>query len=583
MSYEYFGTLFKSEHQSNCTVQFCCTNTCPISERQAEPDRTSAGPSTSQKLPDRTRGAAAAESEVAAPSSARPIKMKFKISRLPTKRQEVKVTVSSKPLPADTGLLGDPLPAHLLILCGGSPLFRAHVERWMQQGGNDSKPVVMVSLKKAEDHPHALAALRFMYTNQLDAGADVATLLLVRRQAGYFDVKGCKDACDKALLESIAAPAASSQIQQQLRGALAGVMQLYRDKEFLADVEEPIFCSLLRSCRKQLATYAGSVSESQAAAVPRGGPSLGQLLAWAFKDAPFLLSDPEALEWMKALPLTAMEALLSCGSFATDSESTVLVVLKHWLVANPVDKAIKQRLMKLVRLCQLRTEYLLRVLPLMKGWAIGEERQFLQDFALANEVKRNLMKQSTQYDMTSGWYQTVPRPTASVAWTYEWSVDAAQLQAALGSEPPATLNVNGTFSNGSACVIRNGFEFRPSVELDADAVGVYLLCTAPACLPPSLSSEDDLVMVNPGPCRLVLYKWVGGGAHREEAWSCRYGPEDYIEVGADAGQREAVSLAAPGSSASGAFLTSPAAQRLAALEQYVKDGKLWGAFECRGG
>ncbi len=114
---------------------------------------------------------------------------------------------------------------------------------------------------------------------------------------------------------------------------------------------------------------------------------------------------------------------------------------------------------------------------------------------------------------------------------------------------------------------------------EKDAVGVFLMCTAPACLNASLSSLAAL-MALPGPCTLVVYKWVGGGgAHREEAWSMGYGLADYIDIGAGWGQPEAISLAAPGSSAGGAVLASPAAQRLAALEPYVKDGKLWGALE----
>jgi hypothetical protein len=525
MDHDFFRTLFGSEEESDCLVQFCCPSQSPSAECQAE-----------------------------------------------------------EPLPANAMLLGEPLPAHKLILRGGSEWFRGRMkpDHWVEKNGCGSKPVVTVSLNKAEEHPHALAALRFMYTGQLDAGADVATLLQVLRQAEYLGVQKCQDACKEALPNVIAAPAevGQQQQQQQLGDALAGVVQLYIYRDLLSEAMPSFKDKMLRVCRKQLAAHAGT---GQAVVTPGGSPSLGEVLAWAFEDAPFLLSNPEALARMRELSAAAMEALLGYNEFATDSESTVFLVLMQWLAVNSVDDDVRQRLLKLVRMCQLSADYLLRMLPRMPQRLITpKELRFLQDFAHADGAKKEKMRGYEQrgYDMTSGWYQDEPRPRLTLSRTYEWSMDAAQLRAWLGSGPSANLRVNGTFCNGAKSVVGDGFEFRPMVQLRIsakDTMGLFLMCSAPA-FPPRGFPASVFIRV-PGPCRLVLYKWVGNGVHREEAWSTAYNPASYFHVGYGRGSFKAISLAVPGSSASGAVPTSPVAQRLAALEPYVKDGKLWGALE----
>jgi hypothetical protein len=101
-----------------------------------------------------------------------------------------------------------------------------------------------------------------------------------------------------------------------------------------------------------------------------------------------VLSNPEALQQMLALPAVAMEALLGCDSLATDEEASVLVLLLRWLERNSVDYGVRQRLIKRVRLCQLNSTYLLRILPLMRASLTDPpELCFLHDYAFSPVAK----------------------------------------------------------------------------------------------------------------------------------------------------------------------------------------------------
>ncbi len=156
--------------------------------------------------------------------------------------------------------IGETLPAHQLVLRGGSERFRAQLERWTPQASagdtsraakkprvEDSSPeswfarvVVPQSFPRDAPLPElavplgsegeleaAIAAIRFMYTgkvvqpgepqgaqggqqgashgsNDTRSDCSMRTLLLIRSQAEYLQVQGCAEACDAALVARLA-------------------------------------------------------------------------------------------------------------------------------------------------------------------------------------------------------------------------------------------------------------------------------------------------------------------------------------------------------------------------------------------
>ncbi|GLC40123.1 hypothetical protein PLESTB_000884400 [Pleodorina starrii] len=525
------------------------------------------------------------------------------------KTVQTQTRTQPKALPDDSTALGDPLPAHTLVLSGGSERFRAQLDRWVEEQGYGAKPVLRVPLDNPDDLSHALSAVKFMYTGKLDA-SDAATLLRVRRQAAYLQVEGCTEACDEALLALITAPQPSQ--QQQAVGPLAGVSQLYGCRDLLsrADMAPATVRKLLDVCRQQLVKHAGSADSGQqqqqqqgAGAAPATVPSstggqgpIGELLAWAFGDAPSLMNDPGARKQMLALPAAAVEALLRCDSFATDSESTVLLMLLTWLEVNPSCNAkSRQRLLKLIRLAQLSDTYLFRLLPRLTCPIISaEELPFLQEYAFAPEDKRVRMLQaagSAGYDVSSAWYRAVPRPSPTAgegsgsggSRSYEWSVRAADLRVAvqLTESQEETEIVFGKFTSSGPCVVANGLEWYPGVEFTKgkDVAGIFLFVKRPSMLQLNLTPEVP-VLASLGPYRMEVYKW-GGGGHREVAWddTCT---DDFCEIGCGWVAPDALpfkrTLPSAAAAASISVGNVQQQQLLACWAPYLKDGKLWGCL-----
>ncbi|GLC34552.1 hypothetical protein PLESTB_001249000 [Pleodorina starrii] len=501
------------------------------------------------------------------------------------------------PLPDGTSLiLTQPLPAHTFVLCGGSQRFAAQIDRWaagdISGGGARPEMLLRVPLDEPEDLPYALAAMQYMYTGRLPAelAGDAAGLLRLRRQAAYLQVEGCTEACEQALLALVAPPASAQQgpRQRQQRDAgagasgLAGVWQLLccRDLLLASVALEPSFVrGLMQACRHQLVKHAAG-SAAGRGGLPPSGPGLGEALAWAFGDAPSLLSDPRVTRQFCELPAVAIEAMLGSEALATDSEDTVLLMLLRWLQANApaASVEVRRRLLRLVRLSQLSNTYLHRVAPLLLP-TLGvspQELRFLQEYAFAPDSQRARLRRAAEfrYDMSSAWYAAAPRP-AEPGWeegggggggcrSYEWHVDAAQLaKAGLGLELAAQqgcqkpLYCRCAFANGAACVVARGFEWYPLLKLgggggagrDADKVRVSLRGALPAALRLEACFETPTV-VSPGACRLAVYRGKGegaggdgggggcsgggggGGGSRcgEEAWSCSYGDADFVQI-----------------------------------------------------
>ncbi|GLC68294.1 hypothetical protein PLESTF_000673000 [Pleodorina starrii] len=581
-----------------------------------------------------------------------------------------------EPLPADGGMAIGDLPAHTFVLCGGSERFQAQIDRWGQEQAASGAlpPVLRVPLDDPADLPHALAAIKFMYTGKIDP-SDLPTLLRVRRLAAYLQVEGCAEACDAALIASIQAstpgqppPRKPSQKQQQAQqqtgwANLAGVLQVYHHRDLLrTELEPAAWRKVLHACRKQLGEQAALVAPAQqqqeqqqqqqqqqqgevapAGAEPPptnadgGPPSLGQLLAWAFGDAPALMSDPKARHQMEDLPAAAMEVLLGCDSFATDDEATVLLMVLTWLTANGYSVAPepRKRLLKLVRLCMLNKTYLFRILPMLSqtvGISI-EELRFLQEYSFSSADQQASMRKAAgnRYDFKSGWYATAWRPDPhdqadggggsgeggsgrSANGRYDWHIDAEEAlrETAVQQQQPRTGRLAvGSFSGGLSRVVLNGFEWYPAVRCAGGqaAAGIYLYSSLPSVLELNgLSLREAAVLVQPGPCRLELYKWRGEeeGGGRQVAWRGAF-TDHCAAIGAGIGfdtawpltaqpsvptgqGPEAADTVAPLAAAAAPADDDPPPQQqpqqpqqqpqppLASWMPCLKDGKLWGCL-----
>ncbi|KXZ55851.1 hypothetical protein GPECTOR_2g1402 [Gonium pectorale] len=425
-----------------------------------------------------------------------------------------------------------------------------------------SKPVLRVLLDRAEDRPHAEAAIRFMYTGQVDA-ASAADLLHTRRLAAYLQVEGCPEACEEALVRTAQTPVAGSS------SPLAGAAEVFKSRQLLpeqhADPHAKIFVDSLRSaCRLQLLQHSSS-----------GGTvcdvSVGDLLGWAFPDVPSVLSDPELKGQVLKLPVAAMEAMLSSGQLCTDSEDSVLLLLAEWLQANPqTTPEDRERLCKQVRLCQLSDSYLMHILPLLDWFPLSAAnwRHLVQYLHVEEGPKRSRLAlvASGAYDCSSPWYSGVPRPQSR--WDrgkeYKWAIKREALAAAF--QPGQQSCVNGVFSNSRGAPVANGFNWRPFMKVppEGDAAGVYLECIRPAAL--RINASEPLVTVaHPGNVTLTVHRWSEEGA-REEAFRYSY-EHNHVKIGSGWGTKEALPLK---QATAGADSADP----LAPWAAYLRDGEV---------
>ncbi|KAG2454495.1 hypothetical protein HYH02_001513 [Chlamydomonas schloesseri] len=101
-------------------------------------------------------------------------------------------------------------------------------------------------------------------------------------------------------------------------------------------------------------------------------PAFGELLAWAAVSAPHALTNPEAKKAVLQLPAAALEALLLADNFATDDESSVLLLLAEWLYKAPAQNTTSEQLRALQRLLRLGP-YVRRLSVLLPAvaWALA--------------------------------------------------------------------------------------------------------------------------------------------------------------------------------------------------------------------
>ncbi|GIL79961.1 hypothetical protein Vretifemale_9197, partial [Volvox reticuliferus] len=93
----------------------------------------------------------------------------------------------------------------------------------------------------------------------------------------------------------------------------------------------------------------------------------GSALVTHFDNAISILNDPVLIKQLLALPAIALELLMQSDDFATDCESSVLLLLTTWMRSNfhCTDEESRKRLCRTVRLAQLSRSYASMIVPVL--------------------------------------------------------------------------------------------------------------------------------------------------------------------------------------------------------------------------
>ncbi len=390
--------------------------------------------------------------------------------------------------------IGDPLPAHQLVLRGGSERFRAQIERWIPLGprtddeqGTAAKrrriekeatqdgllsngaasssrserrelPELMVPLDSESELQPAIAAIRFMYTNsvyqQAEAqpqqqhpeqvqgqkpkavGVSVGELLRIRRQAEYLQVQGCTEACDAALVESFAAePDGGSSSSSSPASPLVPVLELYSCRHMLLSPEDdPRVRAVLAACCKCLARH----WEAQLPESPKG-TTKAKVLVWLLGsgDTVRIANEPQLVSAWLQLPAAALEGLLQSDHLSTDDEATVVLLVEQWVAAQGgvATEADKARVRRQLRLVNCSTSYLFDVLPKLPwlGPNPGQQAAFMARCRLS--ARSQWAQHGTAlggYDTSTPWYgKRRPQSVPKEGVSYSWEVSREDLLAGL--------------------------------------------------------------------------------------------------------------------------------------------------------
>ncbi len=380
------------------------------------------------------------------------------------------------------------MPAHQLVLRGGSERFGAQLERWTPQAllgaggvsrtakrrrtGADSSepkdtplPELAVSLNNEDELEPTLAAIRFMYTGSVvgteepqgalcgqqqgpSGGGDntrgdcsIKALLLTRRQAEYLQVQGCAGACDAALVGRFSGTPGDD--GRGPASPLAPVLELYSCRQLLPSPEEdprvvPILSAccnrLSRNWEEQLPAGAGSSAAAQ--------PSKLDLLVWLLgsTDAVRIANDPQLLQRWLAMPVGALEELLQSDHLSTDDEATVVYMVEEWVWAqgSAVTEADKARVRRQLRLVNCSPSYLLDVLPKLPvmGPEAAQRAAFLARCRLTDRSQwREMGHEAGGYDTSTPWYgEPRPQSVPEKGLSFRWEISRADLLAGLKAE-----------------------------------------------------------------------------------------------------------------------------------------------------
>ncbi len=385
--------------------------------------------------------------------------------------------------------VGEPLPAHIVILTLGSTLLQAKLSNPCWQGGaaarvskgaqtedqgggssdesqlakrrrTDSTPLksaelsipmddgqapavcalpeVLVPLSSEAEVPFARQAIEFIYTGSLSAGLGFEALLRVRQQACYLGVKDCPQACDQAMLAWLQAGEQEVQLQGQQQQQQQQQGQDGAGPSTGIDLTPRVLQAY--ACH---ALFPEPGTDGDPASFDAVRSALAKQLVSHFGDAVAALSRPDLYRQLLQLPAVAMRELLAADDFGTDSEDSVFLMLACWLDAHKgeegkeegVPAATRAELCGLVRLHRLRPLYLNFVLHAYEPFSVASRVELgcLLRFVGAGEQERTLLLDVDPQRRLCPWYcsparrQVVPEEGRTV----EWSISREQLEQGL--------------------------------------------------------------------------------------------------------------------------------------------------------
>ncbi len=366
--------------------------------------------------------------------------------------------------------VGDPLPAHKIILILASTFFEAKLQnacwqgtapeaRGALQGGSaqadsdprpqckmqktdarsevpstassggcqgaavSALPEVHVPLSSEDEEPIARQAIEYIYTGRLSADLGFEALLRVRQQACYLGVKHCPQACDQAMLAWLQAGEEQGQ-QQQQEGGSTSTGAAPSPRAVVAYHSHALF------------PEPGTSADPASFDAVRS--ALAKQLVSHFGDAVAALTRPDLYRQLLQLPAVAVRELLAADDFGTDSEDSVLLLLACWLEAQEeeqgVSAATRAELCGLVRLHRLGRTYLHHVLPAYESIDISRtELGFLLRYVGADaKEKEDMLRVDPQREL-SPWYCSPARRQAvpEEGRTIEWSISREELEQGL--------------------------------------------------------------------------------------------------------------------------------------------------------
>ncbi|KAG2431761.1 hypothetical protein HXX76_009257 [Chlamydomonas incerta] len=306
------------------------------------------------------------------------------------------------------------------------------------------------------------------------------------------------------------------------------------------------------------------------------------------------LTDRAARALVLRLPAAALEAALLAENFATDDESTVLLLLATWLAANSVAAPVQLALQRLLRLGHMNEAYLRGYLPLLVPWLplTRQERVLLAQCSRASDAKRRRINNDCQ-DLPRTrdgvrWFQLNPRPQPPPR-VLEWVIPGARL-----ADPLAK------FAKSESRFIAKGFEWSARADLGRERVNsneaqgpgrtlpaLYLMCDLPRILA-SLGAEiaECEPLASPGDLELVL---LGGPAGADAVYISKYGSDSrLVECGCGWGaslpppQPQPQQPQQPQQQPQEPAPQQQQGENLAAAwSAYMRDGQVWGQLRWR--
>ncbi len=469
----------------------------------------------------------------------------FCIERTPEQQQREADEGSSRP----GRMLGDPYPAHRLILSLGCTFLETRLKRscWQATGsgashasgsdGGDMQaakrrridgepqgspghagdklstaasalPEVLVPLSSEAARPFARQAIEFIYAGTLSADLDFEALLRIREQACYLGVHGCPEACDRAMVAWLQQQETGQQQQQQdgagpssaAAAAEPRVLQAYACLALFPDPDTSLNVASFNTVRVALAK---------------------QLVSY-FRDAVTTLNWPDLLPQLLQLPAVALKELLAADNFGTDTEDSIFRLLAHWLDAHKgLPEATRAELCGLVRLHRLSSTYLYHVLPAFEPFAISRaELGSLLQYAAAGEEGKEELLACDDKRRGSPWYCSPPRrqvvPEGGLAAV--WSITKEQLEQALRKMLEGGRSVQKPVVNVHSC----GRDWGMSLCLvqkvpegsGTSAGGSVQAFTVLSCNAYGVCDSDVMTLVSTA--RVAVHR--RDGAQREEVW-----------------------------------------------------------------